>query len=190
MNIIAGRARGRRLKTLPGDATRPTSGKVRGALFSILQAWVEEASWLDLYAGSGAIGLEAVSRGAKRAVLVERAPAAVAVIRENLEATKLPSVELLPIEAEGALARLAGERFDVVFLDPPYRDDPMPVVEAIARHDLLVPDGRVVVEHRSDRRLPEQAGGLVKIRTACYAESCLSFYRWPAEAESGDTSAS
>lgn len=177
MRIIAGLARGRQLDTLPGDATRPTSGKVRGALFSILGAYVTDAAWLDLYAGSGAVGLEAASRGAKRAVLVEKAAPALAVIKKNVAATKLAGVEVLPLAVEAALARLAGQAFDVVFLDPPYADDATGVVGAIA--PLLKPDGRVVLEHRSSTDTPDRVGDLVKLRTARYSESALSFYGWP-----------
>ncbi|HEY9723891.1 MAG TPA: RsmD family RNA methyltransferase, partial [Oscillatoriaceae cyanobacterium] len=100
--IISGSARGRRLKTLEGEATRPTAAKVRAALMSMLAPWLPEASWLDLYAGSGAIGLEAASRGATRVVLVEQAAPAIAVIRENLALTKLEGVELLPLAVEKA----------------------------------------------------------------------------------------
>ena len=98
MNIIAGKARGRNLKTLPGEATRPTQGKVRSALMSTLMHWVPDATWVDLYAGSGAIGLEAASRGARKVVLVENAAPAIAVIRDNMATLKLDGVELLGID--------------------------------------------------------------------------------------------
>lgn len=178
MNIIAGKARGRKLATLPGEATRPTQGKVRAALFSILMAWVPDAEWLDLYAGSGAIGLEAASRGARRVVLVENAPAAAAVIRENIALTKLTGVELLAVEAMASLPRLAAQRFDVVFMDPPYVLDPVPVVEAIANARLITDNGRVVVEHKSDRPMPEVIAGLVKVKAARYADAALTIYAW------------
>lgn len=175
MNIIAGTARGRRLKTLPGAATRPTQGKVRAALFNILMAWTPEARWLDLFAGSGAIGLEAASRGAAQVVLVEKAPAALAVIRENVALTKL-AAEVLPLDAEKALRRLAGQAFDVVFLDPPYALDPMPVVQAVDELGLLSADGRLVVEHRAERAMPDAIGRLIRRDTRTYADTALSFY--------------
>jgi 16S rRNA (guanine(966)-N(2))-methyltransferase RsmD len=178
MNIIAGKARGRKLKTLEGDATRPTQGKVRAALFSILMAWVPDASWVDLYAGSGAIGLEAASRGAKRVVLVENAAPAVQVVRDNMATLKLDGVELLAIDAMAALGRLAGQTFDVVFMDPPYVLDPVPVVEAIAAQRLVKENGRVVVEHRNDRVLPNEIAGLIKLKTSRYADACLTIYMW------------
>lgn len=176
MNIIAGAAKGRRLQTLGGDATRPTSAKVRGALFNILRAWVPESTWLDLYAGSGAVSLEALSRGAARAVLVERSPAALAVIRENVALTKLEGAEVLGLDAFAAIRHLAGRRFDVVFMDPPYADDPLPVLEALAAADLLVDDGRIVVEHRCERKLPEIFDGWELRDTRAYADSSLTIY--------------
>ena len=177
MNIIAGSARGRRLKTLPGEATRPTQGKVRAALFSILMPWTADARWLDLFAGSGAIGLEAASRGAARVVLVEQAPAALAVIRENVALTRL-AAEVLPLDAEQALTRLGAVPFDVVFLDPPYALDPMPVVAAVDAQGLLAADGRLVVEHRAARVLPDTVGRLQRRETRAYADTALTFYAY------------
>jgi 16S rRNA (guanine(966)-N(2))-methyltransferase RsmD len=178
VNIIAGKARGRKLATLPGEATRPTQGKVRAALMSILMAWLPDATWVDLYAGSGAIGLEAASRGARRVVLVENASPAVKVIQTNLATLKLDGIELLAMDTMAAIARLAGQQFDVLFMDPPYALDPVPVVEAIAAQRLVADNGRVVVEHRSDRELPEAIGGLKKLKTSRYADACLTFYAW------------
>jgi 16S rRNA (guanine(966)-N(2))-methyltransferase RsmD len=182
MNIIAGKARGRKLKTLPGEATRPTQGKVRAALFSTLMAWIPDAAWLDLYAGSGAVGLEAVSRGARRAVLVEVAAPAVAIVRENIALTKLEGLEVLALDAMAAIARLKGQRFDVVFMDPPYADDPVPLAEAVEAANLLGDSGRLVIEHRRDRPMPEAIGGLARLKTNNYAETALSFYAWGAPA--------
>lgn len=176
MRIISGKARGRRLATLAGEATRPTSGRVKEALFNILAAWVPDSSWLDLYAGSGAIGLEAASRGAKRVVLVERAAPALAVIRENLAATRLEGVELLPMASDVAVKRLAGQVFDVVFMDPPYADDVTALLEAIASRGLLAPGGRLVLEHQADRAVPPRVGPLAHQRTARYTDSALSFF--------------
>jgi 16S rRNA (guanine(966)-N(2))-methyltransferase RsmD len=179
MRIIAGLAKGRNLKTLEGDATRPTAGKVRAALFNILNAWTLDADWLDLYAGSGAIGLEAVSRGAKRAVLVERAGPALRVVQDNVALLNLGGVELMPTDVLAALPRLAGQQFDVIFLDPPYADDPGAALALIAEHDLLKPDGRLVLEHHADRMPVGDIKGKYRwIRTARYSESALSFYAY------------
>ena len=174
MQIIAGAAKGRRLVTLAGEATRPTTGKVRAALFNILMAYQEDADWLDLYAGSGAVGLEAASRGARRVVLVESAAPALRVIQQNMAAARLPGVELVARPVEAALGSLAGP-FDVVFLDPPYDFDASPVLASVAELGLLRPDGKLVLEHRSSV-VPPQVPGLACSRTTRYAESALSFY--------------
>ena len=122
MRIISGQARGRKLATLEGDNTRPTLDRTREALFNILQMRVRGAKVLDLFAGSGALGLEALSRGAQSAVFCDVSRQACAVIQKNIEALRAQDrSRLLCCDAMDALARLAGESFDVVFLDPPYR---------------------------------------------------------------------
>jgi 16S rRNA (guanine966-N2)-methyltransferase len=152
--VIAGRYGGRRLQAPPGPATRPTADRVREALFSILGARVVDARVLDLFAGSGALGLEALSRGAAQATFVERAPAALRVLRANLAA--------LGAEAEVAGAdvlrwlRAASDgarQYDLVFLDPPYRQADVlgaPLSDLLPA--VLGPGARVVGE--SDRRAP------------------------------------
>jgi len=156
MRVIAGTLGGRRLKAPPGRGTRPTSDRVREALFSML-ADVEGARVLDLFAGSGALGIEALSRGAASAVFVERDARAAAVLRENLAALELGSqrAELRRGEALAALrtARKRGEHYDLVLIDPPYADaaglgEKLPALLA----PLLGPGARVVTE--SDRRAP------------------------------------
>ncbi|MDB5099355.1 MAG: putative methylase [Cyanobacteria bacterium RYN_339] len=177
MKIIGGMARGRKLKTLEGESTRPTAGKVRAALFNILNAWIPDAEWLDLYAGSGAVGLEAVSRGAARAMLVERAGPALQVVYQNVDTLDLAGVEVLALDVLVALPRLAGQQFDVIFLDPPYAEDPGPALTLIAQHDLLKADGRLVLEHHADRVAKLMVGEKYRwLRTARYSENSLSFY--------------
>jgi 16S rRNA (guanine966-N2)-methyltransferase len=156
MRVIAGTLGGRRLKAPAGRATRPTSDRVREALFSMLGE-IEEARVLDLFAGTGALGIEALSRGAASAVFVERDARAAAVLRENLDALELPSerAELRRSEALAAL-RTAAERdelYDLILIDPPYGDaarlqELLPALLA----PVLAPGARVVSE--SDRRAP------------------------------------
>ncbi len=154
MRVIAGRYGGRRLTAPPGAATRPTSDRVREALFSILGARVEGARVLDLFAGSGALGIEALSRGAAEATFVDRAPAAIRALRANLEALGIDA-EVVRADALAALraARAAARQYDLVFLDPPYRHAARlapALTEAI--DGLVAPGGSVVSE--SDRRVP------------------------------------
>lgn len=153
MRVIAGSARGARLKVPAGDAVRPTGDRERERLFAVIEPWLREADCLDLFAGSGALGIEALSRGARSCVFVERARRACEAVRTNLERTGLSGrAELLAASASSALARLGarGRRFDVVFLDPPY-DRPELLVGALETLDtlgLVAPDGLVAAEHR------------------------------------------
>ena len=154
MRVVAGRWGGRRLQAPPGDATRPTSDRVREALFSMLGAHVHDARVLDLFAGSGALGIEALSRGAAAATFVDSAPAAARALRANLEALGAEA-EIRRQDAVRFLgaASAAAREYDLVFLDPPYRlagrlggllSETLPAV--------LAPGAVVVAE--SDRRAP------------------------------------
>lgn len=155
--IVAGEAGGRRLRT-PSRGTRPTSERVREALFNRLDhaGRVTGARVLDLYAGSGALGLEAASRGARRVVLVEAAREAVAVCRANTQALGLtPTVQVVPVRVEAHLAGAPDEPFDLALLDPPYDQDDAAlaaVLESLAERWLA--PGAVVVVERSRRRPP------------------------------------
>ncbi|WP_231379390.1 16S rRNA (guanine(966)-N(2))-methyltransferase RsmD [Candidatus Solirubrobacter pratensis] len=154
LRVIAGIHGGRTLKAPPGSATRPTSDRVREALFSILGARVQDARVLDLFAGSGALGIEALSRGAAQVVFVDDAPAAIRAIRENLEALRLHA----EIRRDDALRHLrgaseGGAQYDLVFLDPPYRlADRLAGRLSEALPAVLAPGAVAVAE--SDRRAP------------------------------------
>ena len=167
--IVAGTHRGRTLGVPPGAVTRPTSDRAREGLFSSLQSLVDldGATVLDLYAGSGALGLEALSRGAERAVLVESDPVALAVLRDNVAALALPAV----VEATEVERFLAGEPepYDVVLLDPPYDLDVDPVLTS------LVPwaGDVVVVERRTRGPAPTWPDGLEALRSRRYGEATL-----------------
>ena len=154
MRVVAGSYGGRRLTAPSGDATRPTSDRVREALFSILGASVRDVRVLDLFAGSGALGIEALSRGAARAVFVERAPRALRALRANLAALGIEA-DVRALDARGALRAASARReaYDLVFLDPPYRRSAelgRELSEDLAA--VLAPGARVVTE--SDRRAP------------------------------------
>jgi 16S rRNA (guanine966-N2)-methyltransferase len=156
MRVIAGSLGGRRFGAPAGRVTRPTSERVREALFAILGS-LDGAVVLDLFAGSGALGIEALSRGAERAVFVERDDLAVGVLRDNLKALGIgpPEAEVRPADAFAALrtARARKETYDLVFIDPPYRHAPSWGSElSKVLPSLLAPAARVVVE--SDRRAP------------------------------------
>jgi 16S rRNA (guanine966-N2)-methyltransferase len=180
MRIIAGEWGGRRLRTAPHNATRPTAERVREALFSVLGP-VADAAVLDLFAGSGALGLEALSRGAGRAVFVERDRPALAALRANIRTLGLHSDRALvrPIDARVALrtARERRETYDLVFLDPPYRQRAGlagPLSEAIGA--LLQPTGRVISE--SDRREPLELG-VPLIDERRYGDTVIRIHQMP-----------
>ena len=183
MRVIGGEFRSRRLHTPRGDATRPTSDRLRETLFNVLGPAVDGARFLDLYAGSGAVGIEALSRGAVLAGFVEHGPAALAAIRANLATLGLgarASVESRSVAA--ALGRLleARESFDFVFLDPPYEamGEYTETLGLLGRpaSGLLRPRAAVIAEHNRRQALPEQIGALRRRRLLEQGEAALSFY--------------
>lgn len=154
MRVITGSARGRRLKELEGMETRPTTDKVKESLFSIIQFDIEGRRVLDLFAGTGQLGIEALSRGAAECVFVDRRPDAVELIRENVKLCGLE--DAARIKKGDALAYLkSGEKFDLIFLDPPYATDLLDqVLEEIARFDICRQHGIIVAESAADHILP------------------------------------
>jgi 16S rRNA (guanine(966)-N(2))-methyltransferase RsmD len=180
MRIVAGAFKGRRLRTPRGDVTRPTADQVRIALMDTLTPRLPGARVLDLFAGAGGVGLEALSRGAAKVVLVDRSAGAVQAIRANADAMSALGghVEAFRQEAATALAGLAaaGHRFDVVFLDPPYESDLyLPLLEA--GESVLDDGGVVVAEHFHKRELPATIGRLLRARSVRIGDHRLTFYR-------------
>lgn len=179
MRIIAGMFKGRRLAPVKGR-TRPTAAKVREAVFNILGSAVDGAKVLDLFAGTGALGIEAMSRGATAAVFVEDHPEAVKALRRNLEDLGLQEqTRVWPLPVLIAVKKLAaqGEDFDVVLLDPPYAGGEAAVVlQALASLDLLAKGGQVVVEHSRRLTLPEKCGRLSRINLRRYGDTQVAVY--------------
>ena len=179
--VIGGQGRGRRLKTPAGDKTRPTGARVRQTLFDILAPEVPGSRFLDLCAGGGGVGLEALSRGARRVVLVDRSAGAVEAIRANAAAMAAlgGDVEVFRQEALTAVSGLSssGHRFDVVFLDPPYESGLYEPLLAAVGEGLLEEGGVAVAEHFHKRALPETIGGLVRARSVRIGDHRLTFYR-------------
>jgi 16S rRNA (guanine966-N2)-methyltransferase len=173
--IIAGTHRGRRLAVPAGTATRPTSDRAREGLFSSLLSLteLEGSRVLDLYSGSGALGLEALSRGAAAATLVEQDPSAVAVVRANVAGLSLDA-EVVEADVEAFLRR-PPEPFDVALLDPPYEVDVGPVLDLLL--PWLVPDAVVVVERRTRGEAPLAPAGLALLRDRRYGEATLWYFR-------------
>ena len=147
MRIIAGKHRGRKLLTPKDDTViRPTTDFTREALFNILSSRVVDAEVLDLFGGTGALSLESVSRGAKRATVADRAKESLTLIQKNA-ASMGETLEIVAGDFDAVCRRLHGRRYDIVFLDPPYAMDVAPVLACIERDDLLHADGLVVYEH-------------------------------------------
>ena len=187
MHVIAGSAKGRRLLTPKDQSIRPTSGRVKEALFSILSAHVPHARFLDLFAGTGAIGIEALSRGAAHAVFVEPAQASLTLLRQNLTRCGMTAqAEIVARPAAEFLTR-SGDvpRFDVIFADPPYESPPPEdVLSSIAGSAILDANSVVVLEHASAASVPEQIGRLVRTRQYRYGDTALSRFEVQAEAQS------
>ncbi len=161
MRVIAGSARSVPLCTPPGNKTRPTTDKLKETLFNIIAAYVPQSRCLDLFCGSGALGIEALSRGAASAIFVDKSPAAISCTRQNLSKTKLDaSAQLITADTLSALNTLSSNNepaFDLIFMDPPYsRDHVMPCLAAIYKGDLLSEDGLLVIEQSSEDYIPEQ----------------------------------
>ncbi len=192
MRIIAGRFKGRRLAGPTGAGVRPTSDRLRETLFDILGDTVEGRSVLDAYAGTGAVGLEALSRGAARATFVERDGQEARVLAENVRHCGAENACAIVIcdfltgrgpggrrGARGSVRLREGDRFDLVFLDPPYDTKDLDAVMDAAA-SLAAPGGVVVLEHRRRRASPEGGGaGLGRTRIVEAGDSALSFYQAP-----------
>lgn len=181
MRVIAGEFRSRVLKTPPGLATRPTPDRLRESLFSILAPAIEGARFIDLYAGSGSVGIEALSRGAAHCVFVERDRAAAAVLRANLAALKVESrAEVFVGKARDVIRIRTG---DIVFLDPPYE-------AAVEYQDLLDwlgehPPALVLAQHSSRGPLAAAYGRLTRVRELRQGDNTVSFYRVTAAVDAG-----
>jgi 16S rRNA (guanine966-N2)-methyltransferase len=178
LRVTGGELRGRRLRAPKGDATRPTSDRVRESLFAWLPG-LAGASVLDLYAGTGALGIEALSRGARSAVFVERARPALAVLAANLaELALAEATRVLRTDVQAALGRLTreGARYDAIFMDPPYgAPDSLEALRAIGRSALLAPQGMLVFE-TSRRHPPGDVEGLARAGERSYGDTRVVCY--------------
>ena len=177
MRVISGTARGRRLKELPGMDTRPTTDKVKESLFNIVQFDIEGRKVLDLFGGTGQLGIEALSRGAAGCTFVDQSRQAVAVIKENVQATGF--VDKARVQQGVATAFLTGcrERFDLIFLDPPYHTQLLETcIFAVAKFDILAEHGIMVCESADSATLPELAAPYEKGREYRYGKIKLTVY--------------
>ena len=175
MRVIAGEFRSRVLKTLPGMDVRPTPDRLREALFSILAPRLEGTVFLDAYAGTGSVGIEALSRGASRAVFIEKNRAAMLVLRENLRSLKIEG--RADVASGSAVKLIGGYQADIVFLDPPYplEGEYASVLNMLGKS----PPELAIAQHASRFELAESYGALVRFRVLKQGDNSLSFYRPP-----------
>jgi len=173
VRVIGGKFRSRRLKTLSGLHVRPTPDRLRETLFNVLAPEIEGVVFLDAYAGSGAVAIEALSRGARHAILFERNPAAVAIIRENLESLKIGGEAT--VVRGNALTLVTKHQADIVFVDPPYSQerDYQAILETLSQ----MPMKLAIAQHDSHLALPESIGALHRARVIRQGSNMLSLYR-------------
>lgn len=177
MRVITGTARGRRLITLEGEDVRPTTDRVKEALFSIIQFEIEGRKVLDLFAGSGQLGIEALSRGAKSAVFVDLSKKSVEVVKQNLENTGLGKNAIVLNTDSIAFAASRADRYDVAFLDPPYRTGLLQKALPLTAN-IMNEGGVIVCEAPFDEELPETAGNFKMTKEYKYGKIKLVTYRF------------
>jgi len=184
MRVIAGKSKGKKLKypKLAKGKVRPLTDQAREALFNILGERVPESYFLDLFAGTGAVGIEALSRGATLAIFVEVNKRVVQVIRENLEIAGVSDrAEVYSVDALRAIKILDSKkaRFDVIFIGPPYGSPALEeAMEKISNCGVLNKDGIIIAEHRAKQNIKEEFGNLKLVRSNRYGDTRLSFYKW------------
>jgi 16S rRNA (guanine966-N2)-methyltransferase len=158
MRIISGKAKGTKLYTLQGDNTRPTLDRVKESIFNIIQNQIPEATILDLFAGSGAIGLEMVSRGAKKAILCDKSKEAIGIIKKNIEKTHMEEkVELYNIDFKECIEKVSKEKFDIIYIDPPYETNFIEKsLEKIIEKNIIQENGIIILETDDEKRIKKE----------------------------------
>jgi 16S rRNA (guanine966-N2)-methyltransferase len=180
MRVIAGKFKGRNLKSPPSLDVRPTSDRLRETLFNVIAAHVPDSRFLDLCAGSGAVGIEALSRGAAHATFVDRSRRSCQLIESNLNLCQVPEEQrdIYCSEAAEFLRQSNPDHWDVIYFDPPYKQNYLPTLERVGSSQLLDKEGLFIVEHHHKTNLPETIGALTRTRVLKQGDSSLSFYVW------------
>ena len=182
MRVVSGTCKGRPLKAVPGVTTRPTTDKVKEAIFNMIGPYFDGGRGLDLFGGSGGLGIEALSRGLDHMIFVDRDGKAIQTIKMNLAACGFENrAEVYRNDAERALKAVKKREmtFDLVFLDPPYKAQKLKaIIEEIGEQQLLSKSGTIVAEHDNDVKLPDQIGGFLKEKFEVYGITAISIYRY------------
>lgn len=180
MRVVSGTKKGKILKAVPGSSTRPTTDKVKEAIFNIIGPYFDGGLGLDLFAGSGGLGIEVLSRGADKVIFVDRDGMAIQTIHENIRICGFEDqAEVYRNDAERALKAILKRElaFDYIFLDPPYRKQQLlKLLEVIDEKDLLTKEGTVLCEHSSDVKLPDSVGRLIQRKHENYGIISISIY--------------
>lgn len=180
MRVVSGELKGRVLKAVPGTSTRPTTDKVKESLFNMIGPYFSGGIGLDLFAGSGGLGIEALSRGLEKVIFVDREGKAIHIVNENLKTCGLEGrAEVYRNDAVRALKAIQKRNltFNYIFLDPPYKKQQLvKLLEMIDKEKLIDTDGLIVCEHASDIQLPEKIGGLMQSRNEKYGIIGITLY--------------
>lgn len=182
MRVISGEKKGHRLKAPKGMDVRPTEDKIKESIFNIIRPLKIESIVLDLFAGSGSIGIEFLSRGAKKAYFVDASQNSIDVIKENINHTKLgDKSKVLKMDANRALSKFSGDnlKFDYIYLDPPFKYHELlyKVINSIDKYDLLESNGVLLIEHEKELNLEEEINNLNKYDFRNYGSKSISFYK-------------
>ncbi|MFE8703654.1 16S rRNA (guanine(966)-N(2))-methyltransferase RsmD [Cytobacillus sp. FJAT-54145] len=182
MRVVSGSYKGKALKAVPGKTTRPTTDKVKEAMFNIIGPYFDGGTGLDLFAGSGGLGIEALSRGLDKVIFVDRDGKAIQTIYENLKICQAEEKsEVYRNDAERAIKAIIkrGITFDFIFLDPPYKKQQLEsLMQTIDKQRLLSNNGVIVCEHSHDVEIPEQIGELSQIKKETYGIITISVYTY------------
>jgi 16S rRNA (guanine966-N2)-methyltransferase len=180
MRVVSGTCKGRILKAVPGSSTRPTTDKVKESIFNIIGPYFDGGLGLDLFAGSGALGIEALSRGLSKVIFVDKDGKAIHTIHDNIKSCGLEGqAEVYRNDAERALRAIMkrGLVFDFIFLDPPYKKQQLQkILEIIDKENLLSKNGAIICEHSADVHLPEKAGNLIRKKHEQYGIIGVSIF--------------
>lgn len=180
--VVTGKYRGAVLAAPKGDATRPTTDKVKEAIFSSIQGRIPDCRFLDLFSGTGQMGIEALSRGADKIVLVDKGGPAISVIKKNLEKIRAqddPNVRVLKKSATAAIESLKDEKFDIVYMDPPYKiafDEAVKAADLLSEYDMLTDDGLLIVEHSAEEPFNTDVINMQFVRSCSYGLCVVTFF--------------